>query len=152
MKSGTIIGKTYGIRINQSNSTLTLGVNGSELSTTNPYVEGGIYSIYQTAGTMNFYSGLLKGYTKAYSGTFNNIRADHEIFEDFDETESYLIKNRTYNTTETSSEPIENTAKEGNGYAKLTYIENTIIEDKEELVNYISNLINKGQYPNNLYE
>ena len=28
----------------------------------------------------------------------------------------------------------------------------TYKEDKEELVNYISNLINEGEYPNNLYE
>ena len=70
---------------------------------------------------MSFYSGILKGFETAYSGTFNDIRENHEIFEDTSSMNAYLTDLTTYSINEHSALAEENKAKEGNGYARITY-------------------------------
>lgn len=125
INSGRIVGKNYGIHMIYSGATINVGSLSDEVSTINPYIEGGLYSIYETDGVMNFYSGLLKGFNKAYYGSFNNIRDGYQIFEDYTEVQTYLKQQRTISTDEISEDPISGSAKIGNGYAKITYIENT---------------------------
>lgn len=140
INSGRIVGKNYGIHLTYSSATINVGALSDEVSTTNPYIEGGLYSIYETDGIMNFYSGLLKGYNKAYYGSFNNIRNGYEIFEDYTEIQTYLKQQRTISTDEASENAIAGSAKIGNGYAKITYIENTSIDasDNPEIVDEVS--------------
>lgn len=106
INSGRIVGKTYGIQQTYASATINVGSLDNEVSTTNPYIEGGLYGIYETDGTMNFYSGLIKGFNKAYYGSFNNIRDGYQIFEDYTELETYLKQQRTINTDEISENPV----------------------------------------------
>ncbi len=147
IKSGRIVGKNYGIHQTYSGVTTNVGSLEDEVSTTNPYIEGGLYSIYETDGAMNFYSGLLKGFNKVYYGSFNNIRTGYEIFEDYTEVQTYLRQQRTISTTEVNENAIAGSAKRGNGYAKITYVENTASDDtiNPEIVSEVSctDLVNK---------
>ena len=73
---------------------------------------------------MNFYNGRLRGYTYGYNNTFNNVRSEMEITainEVIPDSEKIL----TISTTEISTEPVSEAAKIGNGYAKITYIDET---------------------------
>ena len=120
VNGGSISGDTYGIYQVQ-NYTTTIGNSEDELSTSIPYITGGLYGIYKTNGTVDFYNGRLRGYTYGYYGTINNIREEKIIVEESEgnsESESTL----TYSVKTSSTEPIEKTAKQGNGYAKLTYL------------------------------
>ena len=74
---GKISATTYGIY----NGTNTLGSNDGEVSITNPEIVGDSYGIY--GGSTNFYDGVLKGRTAAY--TENNIVNIAENFRIFEE-------------------------------------------------------------------
>lgn len=145
INSGRIVGKTYGIQQTYAGATINVGSLDNEVSTTNPYIEGGLYGIYETDGTMDFYSGLIKGFNKAYYGSFNNIRDGYQIFEDYTELETYLKQQRTISTDEISENPVAASAKIGNGYAKITYIENASSDITPEIIDEVScsELINK---------
>ena len=118
---GNIVGYIYGIQETSSNNIVQIGENNEEVSIYNPFIEGSTYGIYKTDGTLNFYSGRLKGLTGPYYGAFNNIREGYEVHEEADGVELELQKIRTFSTDNVSSEPLENSAKKGNGYARITY-------------------------------
>ena len=59
---GTIRGKTYGI--SSSDTTVTIGNNDGEISTTSPDIAGGSYGLY--SGSYNYYDGVLRGGIMAY--------------------------------------------------------------------------------------
>ena len=118
---GTITGANYGIYQADDNATLTIGKTDDELSTTNPYISGGMYAIYKTAGNMNFYNGRLRGSTYGFNDTFNNIRSGKEITEEY-EVDDSAINIKTFSTDSISETAVENTAKIGNGYARITYL------------------------------
>ena len=134
--SGSIVGKTYGIYQTNSNGVTVIGDSTKENSITNPSIEGSIYGVYKTNGTLSMYSGVLKGYTSAYSAIFNNIREGYEIFENTTEASSYLVENATYSVDTHSEVATSETPKEGNGYAKITFTEAETLSTSstEELV------------------
>ena len=121
INTGKVVGETYGISQTCSKVTTTIGNINNEVSITNPYVEGGLISINKTAGILNFYSGLLKGSIRGNPGTVDAVRTGYEIFEDNDEIQLYIRNKKTLSTTESSETPTANTAKIGNGYARITY-------------------------------
>ena len=123
VNSGTILGENYGISSTCTNNTVTIGDSEKPVSITDPHVEGGLISINKTAGTLNFYSGLLKGYARGNPGTVDNVRTGYEIFDDEDEAQYYIRSQKTISTTDHSETPISNNSKEGNGYAKISYEE-----------------------------
>ncbi|MCR4581170.1 MAG: InlB B-repeat-containing protein, partial [Bacilli bacterium] len=139
LKAGTIKGETYGLYVNQ-NYNLTVGSDTSVVDIYAPSISGGLYGVYKTTGNAEFYSGRLKGSTKAYYGAINTIKDGYEIFEDREEMEEYERQVRTYNTTSISSDAVSKYAKEGNGYAKITYnqFDNTeVLPSNYEIVNTI---------------
>ena len=87
---------------------------------------------------MNFYSGRLQGGTAAYSGEFASIRQEYGIYEDMILDDAKALSYRTLNTDISSSEPTADSAKEGNGAAKITYIGETT----EDCTNGTSTLFN----------
>ncbi len=123
VNSGSVVGETYGIYQTVANGTTTIGSLENENSIEGPYIEGGLISINKSAGLLYFYSGKLKGYLKGNPGTIDYVRDGYEIFEDSDEIQLYLKNNRTISTSEAQETATENTAKIGNGYSKITYIE-----------------------------
>lgn len=142
INKGTIIGETYGVSQTCSNVTTSLGNLADEVSTTDPYVEGGLISINKTAGLFNFNSGMLKGYVRGTPETVDSVREGYEIFDDQEDVQQYIKGMKTFSVTESSETATQEQAKEGNGYAKITYIEfdKTKETNKEtELTNIIGN-------------
>ena len=129
LNTGTILGKTYGIEQTCASTTTTIGNLNDNVSITNPSVEGGLISINKTAGVVNFYSGLLKGYVKGNPETIDGVREGYEIFDDQDEVQLYIKAQKTYTSNTASQTAISNTPKEGNGYAKVTYEEYDVSAD-----------------------
>ena len=121
VNKGTITGSNYGI-YKATSGTFTVGNKSSEVSTTNPYIEGGLYGLYNTDGTLSIYSGRVKGGTAAYYGSFNNIRSGYEIYEEKESFSNKIASIRTISTENYSADAISNYAKSGNGYAKLTFV------------------------------
>ena len=64
----------------------------------------------------------VKGYVKGNPETIDGVREGYEIFDDQDEAQLYIKAQKTYSTTTSSETATANTAKEGNGYAKITYV------------------------------
>ena len=114
---GSIVGANYAVYQTLSNRTTNIGNKDEEVSITSPSLVGGLYGIYSSAGTVNFYSGVITGDIQANNRDFTNIRAGYEL--SINEHDAELIK--TYSTTIVDSEPVSEAAKIGNGYAKLTY-------------------------------
>ena len=145
--SGTVKGKTYGTYLINNNSNLTIGNIEENNSIKDPSIIGGTYGIYKNAGTVKFYSGILKGTTKAYYNSIDQIRGGYEIYEDYDGIDVSLQKYRTLSTSESSIDPKENTSKLGNGYAKITYTGGNLIKsdyDDETLEEYdCTSILNK---------
>ena len=123
VNTGEIVGEVYAISQVCPNNTTTIGNLEDEVSITNPHVEGGLISINKTAGILNFYSGLLKGYVRGNPGTVDGVRTGYEIFDDEDEVQAYIRTQKTISTDDKSELPISNNSKEGNGYARLKYEE-----------------------------
>jgi len=125
---GTIRSKTYGVQ--QNSGTITVGNIENENSITEPYIEGGYYGFIKTNGTSSFYSGKLKGNTHPYDGTFNNVREGYEIFEEPEDASLYQLKYKSVSTASHSDTAIRESAKEGNGYAKLIYHNTEYVKSK----------------------
>ena len=130
VNKGSVIGEIYGISQTCSNNTTTIGNLDDSVSISDPHIEGGLLSINKTAGILNFYSGLLKGYVRGNPGTVDNVRQGYEIFDDEDEAQIYIRSQKTISTNDHSDVAIANTSKEGNGYAKVTYEEYQDVGDK----------------------
>ena len=140
ISGGKIVGKTYGLATDIQNVNVNI-VNYDDINSINePYIEGGTYGIYRTAGTINFYSGRLVGQTKAYYDSINNIREGYEQYDDSEDVNNTEIQKDVLSTSSHSSEPLANTVKEGNGYAKITYTGQNVVKSKlkYEEYNYIS--------------
>ena len=125
---GTISGAVYGLKFSSgvnNEITVNIGNPDDELSTTNPYITGGLYGVYKTRDniTLNYYGGKLRGSVYGYYGDFNNIRSKKEIIEENEEID--ISNTLTYSTTDVSVFPTSNYAKEGNGYARITYLGET---------------------------
>ena len=114
---GSIEGKLYGI-YQTTDFVTTIGDLDDELSTEDPYITGGLYGIYKTRGNAYFYNGRLRGNTYGFNDDFDSIRPKKDIAEIHEIKEDIA----TYSTDQVSTEPLENTAKKGNGYARITYI------------------------------
>ena len=123
MTGGSIQGDTYGVYQTQNYAT-TIGSEEAELSTTIPYITGGLYGYYKTAGTSNFYNGRLRGSTFGYNDEFNNIRTKKTIVTEYES--GTIDSTLTYSTDQVSEYPISNYAKAENGYVKLTYLGETV--------------------------
>ena len=107
--SGGKIISTNGYGISQANGTLTIGEQGN-LDISTPIIQGNLYGLYISNGTVNFYDGILKGQTAGYYGTITNIEEntyiinDSEIVDDVEYKTNYLayltdiIINETNNT------------------------------------------------------
>ncbi|MBR6073021.1 MAG: InlB B-repeat-containing protein [Bacilli bacterium] len=123
---GTVSGDVYGIKLEyyRSNPLLNIGKEDEELSTTSPLVTGGLYGIYRDSGTMNFYNGKLRGFTNGYNSEFNNVRAAHDIVT-LEEHIGEMSDFNTHSISEASDTPIARVAKINNGYARITYIDET---------------------------
>ena len=88
INGGSIVGNTYGIQQTSSYYTTNIGNKTYELSSTVPYISGGLYGIYKTAGTMNFYNGRLRGKTYGYTdNSVNLIREGKQITTYVENTE-----------------------------------------------------------------
>ena len=74
---GILEGKQYGV---YSSTNTTIGVNDRTISIDLPLIKGELYGLYIAGGTLNFYDGILKGITGAYSGQVTNIPERAEIF------------------------------------------------------------------------
>ena len=92
VKSGTITSVTRGIYNNNASATTNIGDATQTMNTINPVIIGGTYGVYRNNGTVNFYSGILKGKTAGYSGTITP-REDYKITTGTEE-----IDGVTYNT------------------------------------------------------
>ena len=117
---GTITGNKYGVYQTQ-NYTTNLGDSTKEVSTENPYITGGQYAIYKTNGTLNYYSGKLRGYHKPDESIFNVIRNKKMLYTTTEINDADITTN-TINTYLTSNDAVSEYAKEGDGYARVTYL------------------------------
>ena len=98
VKSGTIISVTRGIYNNNATATTNIGDATQTMSTTNPQIIGGTHGVYISNGTVNFYSGILKGKTAGYYGTINardgySITTGTEDIEGTTYKNAYLVSN-----------------------------------------------------------
>ena len=147
-----LFASNYGIVLNNSNSKLILGDKNENVSISNPSIVGGIYGIDNQSGSISFYSGIIKGDTKAYNGVISNIRDDYEIYEGHEQVEAYLQGLITKSTSDTSSEATSLYAKEGNGFARITLKDvNSSSSSESEYVDDDSGLSCR-QYENTTYE
>ncbi len=128
VNSGYIYGDTYGIRQESVYSTLNIG-NPESDSTTDPYIKGKLYGVYKISGTTNFYSGRLSGLTNGYNNDsssnkneIDNVTNKKEITSTT-EADSVASKANTHSITDFSSVATPQTAKAGNGFARITYID-----------------------------
>ncbi|MCR4581915.1 MAG: InlB B-repeat-containing protein [Bacilli bacterium] len=125
INGGRIVGKTYGIQQTSGQYTTTIGNKDLEVSSTVPYISGGLYGIYKTAGSLTYYNGRLRGKNFGYNeNSINLVRSGKEITTYYEDTEN-VADFLTYSTTNLSSTATTNYAKSGNGYAKLTYLGET---------------------------
>ena len=124
INGGSISGENYGIYTyaNEGNVPINIGKNADPLNQQVPYITGGLYGIYKEAATVNIYNGRVRGYVDAYNGSYNKIKDGYDvaILEESVDAYNHI---RTFGTSNTSEEPVEKYAKSGNGYAKLTYID-----------------------------
>ena len=139
LKNGTVEGKTYGIQSASNAVTTNLGSLSNPPSAYIPMVIGGMYGMYISDGTVNFYNGRLKGTTGAYYGTIANTRQGYELYEEnSNEISLDLQATRTYSTENVSEDPISENAKALNGAAKITYIGDSVYQSNYEKNYYIN--------------
>ena len=122
INNGKITGTTYGIYQKGANTKLNIGNSEDTLSINNPYITGGLYGLYkENDGVTNYYNGRLRGSINGYTKEFNNVRNSKSITEEYEngETVKPLV---TYSTTNVYDDPISDSVKSGNGYARITYI------------------------------
>lgn len=70
--------------------TLILGVEGGNLSTTSPIIQGKTYGVV-SIGDIEFYDGVVKGVDGAFSGTVGTIEANTQILDS-----SETVDDKTY--------------------------------------------------------
>ena len=87
---GTIIGQVQQAVSNEG--TLTLGAKDGNISTSTPVIMGETYGL-KSLGTFNFYDGIIKGRTDAYSGTVSDIETNAQEADGSD-----TINGKTYIT------------------------------------------------------
>ena len=142
IKSGTITGGTYGARI--ESGPLTIGDADTPLDINNPKITGDTYGVYRTGGNVNFYDGVLKGQTAAYSGMLYSIYDGTEIYkETIDGYENAYLKEAEY-FLEVNGEPynsftsaFEAVGNSGTIKVRSTYSTNMAIptiENNQEIV------------------
>ena len=62
--------------------TVTIGEKGGEVNTTVPEIKGKTYGVDSTtAGTINFYDGVVKGIKGAFNGTVTELEPNYQILE-----------------------------------------------------------------------
>ena len=129
LRNGSVYGGTYGIQSESTTVTTNVGSLYDGPSEYEPYVEGGLYGVYISSGTANFYNGRIKGASGAYYGTIANIRPGYEIYEaSAGEIDIRSQSIRTYSTENVSDEAVSTYAKSGDGSAKITYKGDYVID------------------------
>ena len=80
--TGGTITSTGSTGIQNSSGTITIGEKGGEVNTTVPEIKGKAYGVNSTtAGTINFYDGVVKGITGAFNGTVTELEPNYQILE-----------------------------------------------------------------------
>ena len=141
MNNGSVVGDTYGIHAASSTVYVTIGNPNAENDIYDPYVSGGLFGLYKNGGTSNFYSGRLRGLSGGYNQDFNALRAAKEITSEHENTS----ENLTIVTNNVSDEAISEYAKMNNGYAKITYLGETIEGVCEQ--NSVTSFTEPGEAP-----
>ena len=96
IRGGTIIGTQQQAIANEG--LLTIGTKDGNISTSHPIIRGATYGV-KSSTNFNFYDGIIKGQTDAYSGTIGDIEASSVIA-----TDTETISSQTYYTAYLSSE------------------------------------------------
>ena len=123
IKGSEIIGQTkYGIRQNSGNSTLTIGEDDDDISTTAPIIKGDTYGLYIENGITNIYDGIFKGQTGGYSGTITTMPDGYTLKEGTEDIDGVIYKTNYLG---------ENTAFLQVGDKKFNTINKAIAEAKE---------------------
>ena len=125
INSGTINGSNYGLSLNGSSSIINIGSNDNEVSISNPNIFGDTYAINKTSGKINFYSGVVEGKTGTINGDYTLLRDSYML-------KSEILRNpnsNTYNTEDAYANATSNKAKKGNGYARITYVNDDAVEE-----------------------
>lgn len=80
--TGGSITSTNSIGVNNNSGTIIIGEKGGEVNTTVPEIKGKTYGVDSTtAGTINFYDGVVKGITGAFNGTVTELEPNYQILE-----------------------------------------------------------------------
>ena len=150
---GSIKGGTYGIRQKQENSDkIEIGKDDGEIDQTTPKIIGDSYGIYNEAGDINYYDGILEGKVGTYNTTITNIPEGYSIKEDIDG--EYIInyletKNVVAKINEKSYTNLESAINDSNSGDIINMINNdsefteiTIPSDKDIVINTNGNIIN----------
>ncbi|MCR4581001.1 MAG: InlB B-repeat-containing protein, partial [Bacilli bacterium] len=120
INSGTIDGEVIGLLLKGNNTTTNLGIKDEVLSIENPHIISDNIAIMNNFGNLNFYSGLLTATSRVLTTEPNELRKDKEVHYDYTINEGEVA---TLTSFSHSSSATSNYAKEGNGYAKLKYLE-----------------------------
>ena len=143
---GTIKGGNYGVYLTNGNYTLNVGNSEDELSNTIPILIGDLYGLYNTGGTSNFFGGRLRGGVFGYKNDLNKIRSLKDIVtEYYEEDTSEYSDILTIPAATPTDEATADTAKKGDGYAKITYIGETVegvcTNGQESTFNYTGTIV-----------
>ena len=80
--TGGSITSTNSTGVYNNKGTVTIGEKGGEVNTTVPEIKGKTYGVDSTtAGTINFYDGVVKGITGAFNGTVTELEPNYQILE-----------------------------------------------------------------------
>ncbi len=115
VKSGTINNYPNNVAITSSTANLVIGDSTNDIEIT-PIIRGGKEAITATAG-FDFYDGILKGITQAYTGTVNNMPTECEV-----SLGSEVIDGTTFKTAALSTYlMLRNYDVDSNGVPYATY-------------------------------
>ena len=83
--TGGTITSTNSTGVYNNSGTVTIGEKGGEVNTTVPEIKGKTYGVDSTtAGTVNFYDGVVKGITGTFNGEITEIEPDYNVEKEVD--------------------------------------------------------------------
>ena len=125
-------GLYYNRGVPYGGSQVSGGVNADSSSIGGSFGQGGTYTSYSAGGGAGFYGGAAGGTDRANQGDYGtggggsgyigNALLTNKVMYCYNCTASSDAATKTISTTCTKSSPTENCNKQGNGYAKVTYI------------------------------
>lgn len=89
--TGGIYKSTGGVAIMNSGATINIGEKGNDVSISNPAITGKTYGVNNTSGTVNFYDGVISGYTSSILGTISQLEPNYKI-NNYETTEDDVTK------------------------------------------------------------